>query len=454
VISYLEPMRNFEFAFGLDMADNPEVPDSTPILRALQMQRDTGKVYTSGLPLRLLSTKSGIGLAMRLAVYRKSMPLDSIDARRAAYIGSVGAGINVNNLMRDVLPPELAAVLRFRLLDSHPAASPAAVPATRRLLYDSAGDDGVGQMEKPVPAEPEVFTRSIPFEVGGRIWDVDFSAPKALVAEPLERHLPLYVLLAGLLLSGMLFGVLYSLASSRRRAVAIAEHITRDLKESNQQLHVLSRQLVDVQEAERRHFSRELHDQIGQNLTALGINIDILKSELGDDGTSNQSKRLEQLAVLVESTTGAIENVMSDLRPPMLDDYGLSPALQWYGEEFSKRTGIAVRVEGDDDMRRLPASTEIALFRIAQEALNNVAKHARARNVTLTLSTGGEECMLTITDDGVGNVNPSATGRRRPGMGMLTMRERTQAIGGHFAFETVATGGSRVVVTAPYPHGD
>jgi signal transduction histidine kinase len=232
----------------------------------------------------------------------------------------------------------------------------------------------------------------------------------------------------------------------------MANDMTRDLQDSNRQLHILSRQLVDVQEAERRHFSRELHDQIGQNLTALSINIDILKSELPEDAAASQAKRLEQLAELVESTNTAIENVMADLRPPMLDDYGLLPALQWYGDEFSKRTSIEVEVEGDDSMRRLAPGTEIALFRIAQEALNNIAKHARASKVNIGLHVADGHCALSVADNGVGVAAARAGNRRRrPGMGMMSMRERTQAIDGRFELEAVAGGGSRVVVTAPYP---
>jgi signal transduction histidine kinase len=139
----------------------------------------------------------------------------------------------------------------------------------------------------------------------------------------------------------------------------------------------------------------------------------------------------------------------------MLDDYGLLPALQWYGDEFFKRTGIEVEVEGDETMRRLAPGTEIALFRIAQEALNNVTKHARASAVTIGLHAANGHCVLSVADNGVGVAATRAgSQRRRPGMGMLSMRERTQAIDGRFALEAVAGGGSRVVVTAPYPNAD
>ena len=107
--------------------------------------------------------------------------------------------------------------------------------------------------------------------------------------------------------------------------------------------------------------------------------------------------RLEDAAALLESTSGVIENVMSELRPPMLDDYGLLPALQWYATEFHRRTGTRVKVEGDEQMKRLPQTSEIALFRIAQEALNNVAKHAHATHIEIELIRSKTEFIMTVT---------------------------------------------------------
>jgi signal transduction histidine kinase len=462
VIAYVEPMQGFDFAFGLDMAANPEVPDSTLLLKTLQYQRDTGKLATSGMPLKLLSKKKSIGLAMRLAVYRTGMPTDTLEQRRAAYVGSVGAGFAVARLMDNVLAPDLAPAMHFKMYDAGPAEQrpgAATAPPVRRLLYDSTGQ--IEDTPQDASNDGSILKRSLPFTIGGRTWDVDFSVPRESLAEPIERALPGVVLLGVLLVSALLFIVLYSLASSRSRAVAIAADITKDLHASNVQLLAMSRQLVDLQEAERRNFARELHDQIGQNLTALSINIDILKAELlaehSVDSTADVSthggkhrKRLENLATLVESTTNAIENVMSDLRPPMLDDYGLLPALQWYGEEFSNRTGIRVNVHGNEKMPRLPVGMEIALFRISQEALNNVAKHAQAGAVEIALESREGHCLLTVADNGIGpDTARAAESRRRHGMGMVTMRERTQAIGGIFEFGANPGGGSRVTVRAP-----
>jgi len=272
-----------------------------------------------------------------------------------------------------------------------------------------------------------------------------------------DALLPWLILAGGLLSSALLCGMLYSLTSSHTRAVKIAAEITKDLRESEEelrasagQLQALSRRLVDVQESERRQFSRELHDRVGQNLTALSISLDILKTRLAGNGNDEFSTRLDDAAALLESTAGSIENVMSELRPPMLDDYGLLPALQWYADAFSDRTGIEVAVDGDERIERMPQASEIALFRIMQEALNNIAKHAHASHVRISLERSHAQLVVSVSDDGVGFEPASGpVSRRRPGLGMVTMRERAQAVGGRFEIGAAPGRGTRVVVRIP-----
>jgi signal transduction histidine kinase len=278
---------------------------------------------------------------------------------------------------------------------------------------------------------------------------VSLSAPKAAMMEGIEAYMPAIILGGGLFSSVLLFSVFYSVASSRSRAVAMANEMTEDLRNSTRQLQALSRRLVDAQESERRRFSRELHDQVGQNLTALSINLDILKGQLVAAGEPAHS-RIEDASKLLESTAATIENVMSELRPPMLDDYGLLPALQWYANDFVRRTGIEASVSGDDGELRLGQSSEIALFRIVQEALNNVAKHAHASRVRIALARAGDEFVMTIADDGMGyGAGGHGSSRRRSGLGMVTMRERTQALGGRFEIGPAPGGGTRLTVTVP-----
>ena len=219
------------------------------------------------------------------------------------------------------------------------------------------------------------------------------------------------------------------------------------LRDDSARLQALSRRLVDLQEDERRRLARELHDRIGQGLTGLGINLDILRKMLPTDAKPEMYSRLEDSANLVETTVQAAENVMADLRPPMLDDAGLLPTLHWYAENFGRRTGINITVQGNDESKRLPSETEIGFFRIVQEALNNVAKHARATQVEITLKYETDRCFLLIRDNGVGfDSVESSNDQRRVGLGMATMKERAEALGGFLKIESMPGRGTTITV--------
>ena len=215
---------------------------------------------------------------------------------------------------------------------------------------------------------------------------------------------------------------------------------------SLQAVQALSRRLVELQESERRALARELHDRLGETLTALSIDLGMLKSSHAD--SAQMAARVRDSLALVKSTAAAIENIAGELRPPMLDDHGLPSALGWYGKQFSQRVGVAVSVQAADADERLAPEVETALFRIAQEALNNVAKHARARNVAVTLWRSARELVMSIADDGVGFAGAAPT-PQRSGLGLVTMRERAQAIGGRFVIEPLREGGTRLTVKMP-----
>jgi PAS domain S-box-containing protein len=222
------------------------------------------------------------------------------------------------------------------------------------------------------------------------------------------------------------------------------------LRDSGVQLQALSRRLVELQESERKELARELHDRVGQSLTALKINIDILQPALASQGTPEILARVADSAALLDATMDTIENVMSELRPPMLDDHGLAAALDWHARNFSRRTGIAVAVRGSEPALRPALQVEIALFRIAQEALNNVAKHARARRVEIELDHVNGECVMSVQDDGIGfDGVEDASDKPKPGLGMVTMRERAQAVGGHFEVQALPGRGTQLTVRVP-----
>lgn len=220
-----------------------------------------------------------------------------------------------------------------------------------------------------------------------------------------------------------------------------------DLQASEESYRSLTRRMVDLQENERREVSRELHDRVGQTLTAMHINMDLIRTRLDEHDDSLIRARNDDSLLLIDSTFKAVQNVMYDLRPPMLDSYGFVAALRWYAREFPGRSGIRVDIRGAEGARLGP-EIEIALFRIAQEALNNVARHSQAKNVRIELREAADEAVLTIEDDGVG---PGTAAERsgKVGYGLITMRERAEAVGGTFEAGPGKERGMRIAVHVP-----
>ncbi|MCK4788799.1 MAG: sensor histidine kinase [Desulfobacteraceae bacterium] len=202
------------------------------------------------------------------------------------------------------------------------------------------------------------------------------------------------------------------------------------LQQYTERLRALATQLAELTEAERQRLARELHDQVGQNLTALGINLNIVQTEMPKEVTDLLRSRLEDSLSLMEQTAERIRDAMADLRPPVLDDYGLVAALHWYVDQFARRTDIAVIVEGEEPVPRLDTRVENTLFRIAQEALTNVAKHAQATQVTVTIKVDSGTLRLVVADDGIG-FDPAHLPAPDGGQhfGLLIMSERAEAVG-------------------------
>jgi signal transduction histidine kinase/DNA-binding response OmpR family regulator len=240
--------------------------------------------------------------------------------------------------------------------------------------------------------------------------------------------------------------LLQGLADQATQAITNARLYTQ-VRQGCEQLQRLSRQLIEAQETERRTIARELHDQVGQNLTGLSLNLNILRSQLGATTTAPISRRLDDSLTLVGEIMQRIRGVMAELRPPALDEYGLLAALRWHGEQVAARTGLAVHVEGADQTPRLAPSVENALFRIAQEALTNIVKHAHAKQALLTLEGDPDLVRLTINDDGTG-FDPAALhrGDGQPGWGLTSIRERATAVEGRLRIESTPGQGTVIMV--------
>jgi len=222
--------------------------------------------------------------------------------------------------------------------------------------------------------------------------------------------------------------------------------VEKELKKSHRQVRSFAKRLAEAEEIERQKIARELHDQVGQNLTALGINLSILRSQLSGTLTGQTDARLNDSMSILAETAKRIRDVMSDLRPSVLDDYGLMAAIRWLSERISARTGLAIGVEGQDTKADLSSETEITLFRIAQELLTNITKHAKATEVGIRLESMYGRVRFIISDNGIG-FDPTAldqAGESR--WGLLNVRERTDAIDGILTIASRPGQGTRVVI--------
>ncbi|MFM8321531.1 MAG: PAS domain S-box protein, partial [Chloroflexota bacterium] len=236
-----------------------------------------------------------------------------------------------------------------------------------------------------------------------------------------------------------------------RPAVQVIALDISERKRAQEQLRLVSARLAEAQEIERLALSKELHDQVGQSLTALSLNLHLLRTRAEREPGSVAPDSFVSPLGLVDEITDKVRDVMAELHPPVLQDYGLGAALRWYGGRINRQTGLHVEVQGDLLPPRLPLLLSISLFRIAQEALINTVKHASASQAWITLDGSQAEVCLTIQDDGVG-FDPQEPGGEAGGYahwGLSTMRERAGLIDANLDIHSRAGGGTTITVKAP-----
>jgi len=225
------------------------------------------------------------------------------------------------------------------------------------------------------------------------------------------------------------------------------------LQESRARLQELSKRLVEVQEEERRAIARELHDSVGQSLSALNLNLVIVRDQLSADSAQRVGARLDDSMQLAKEAVALVRNVMTDLRPAVLDDYGLEAAMNSYIDQFVSRYNIRVFFDrSETPLPRQSPSREMTLLRISQEALTNIARHARADQVSISLRLTEDAIRLAVEDNGVGISSWEAASR--PGShGLKIMRERAEAFDGILRVESVPGKGTRVEASIPIENG-
>ena len=239
-------------------------------------------------------------------------------------------------------------------------------------------------------------------------------------------------------------GVIIHNNKSSRLAIII--DITEKLKYEKARRE-LSVHLENIREEERANLSREIHDELGQQLTVLKMDVSWLNQNLGITAEDILKRKMRDLMNLLDETVRSVRRIASDLRPSLLDDLGLTAALEWQLEEFEKRSGIKTTFIESGDQPSLPDSVSIGLFRIFQESLTNVARHADAKNLKVSLERRNNSFILNVTDDGIGFDKHEIADKRT--LGLLGMRERTAIIGGTYNIISSPDKGTTILVTVP-----
>jgi signal transduction histidine kinase len=217
-----------------------------------------------------------------------------------------------------------------------------------------------------------------------------------------------------------------------------------EMSRARAELQQLSARLVEAQEDERRSISRELHDEVGQALTGVLVEMANLSTFIRGRDLEAVAGKAAEVKKLIENSISVVRNMALLLRPSMLDDLGLVPALQWQAREVSKRGGVWVEVDAGMVPEDLPEEHKTCIYRVVQEALHNIVQHAGARSVKVTVRQEQELLRLTIQDDGAG-----FDAQRAKGMGLIGMQERVSHLGGIFEVRSRPGEGTAVDVTLP-----
>ncbi len=232
--------------------------------------------------------------------------------------------------------------------------------------------------------------------------------------------------------------------------------ITRDIterirseentKKAEDRLRFLTRRLIDTREDECKRISLELHDAMGQALTAIGFNLSLLRNDIPD----SCRELLDDTISIVDNMSDQVRNLSLDLRPSMLDDLGLIPTLRWFLNSFTRRTKIKTKLEAVEFDEYRNENLEITIYRIVQESLNNVAKHAKAKNVVISLKREITRITGFIQDDGKGfDINKIFKGSGEKHIGLLSMKERISILGGTFKIQSGNGKGTRINIEIP-----
>ncbi len=245
--------------------------------------------------------------------------------------------------------------------------------------------------------------------------------------------------------------ILAMLMDERARAAAAIRTGQQALRESFAQVRDLAGRLITAQETERTRIARDLHDDVGQRLAAVAIGLSQVRQRVRDNGSAETTADIERLQAGVNELAHVLRDLSHELHPTALRHLGLGGALRGHCREFARRHGIEVDFEDDSERRRVPPCVALCLFRVAQEALRNVARHAQAGRVWVRLANRGDTVKLVIDDDGRGFDREAAATRRS--LGLVSLEERVRAVGGRLTLATRPGNGTRIDVEVPIEEG-
>jgi len=274
--------------------------------------------------------------------------------------------------------------------------------------------------------------------------DRNFEAAQVAISNSLNSLRGEFLTILGMIL---LLGTLAAYAGFCRisKIQMSNEESHQRITEARGKLKSLSNQLVLAQELERKALSRELHDEIGQSILALKLELARSEKIARTEG-SGVVDHLQAIRAIADQTLRATKSISLGLRPPMLDDLGLAAALNWFTAEFSNRTGILVKLDADGELSLLSETHRTCVYRIVQESLTNCGRHSGARQVLISLDATDKALRLTITDDGAG-FEPGA--RIGAGIGLISMQERTAELGGTFEITSSEGAGTKIAIEIP-----
>lgn len=317
------------------------------------------------------------------------------------------------------------------------------------VFWDALEDGGVKVVEsgETVPDLPRRFTENlgldsfilVPLVSRGKVLGF-------IILEMLDKA------------DSMLEDLKFMAGFANQAAVAIetSSFYIRTVEKYNEDLRRLSKRIIEAQEEERRRISRDLHDELGQLLTAIKINLDMAIASLPPDFEQVRS-RLKDAVNLVLSTLESVRRLSSELRPSMLDDLGLSTVLGKLISDFRKRTGTEIVFSEEGPSERLDPRIEVGLYRVVQEALTNIAKHAKATKVVVSLKKDPDKGVigLSIEDDGSGfSLRPDGHRGDSKGLGLMGIKERVSLLGGNFRIFAGKDKGTRLLIDIPWAKGE